>query len=617
MSGNSLLFDQPCVHIDVDFWKWLKVEKLDKQMLSMEPLKISGYCTKGRVCVGVQSSHDLAVSQEAPENTLKYDGLILNVNTLEDFTSKSTSETRQGLLSLLHDEVRNANHWSETFKILIISFAELKSYKFMFNCALPILAPEIPFTVLETGSSTEITKRGSSLIEFGTNFQISESGAPSFTPSGDAASCSVIAINQTETIPWFLRNILFWMSFRVESVYVVLKGLESVKWFKVKLGHSTPSPSPGWIKFGSSFTSTVELRSFLSSEALSEDAVTLNVKLMKWRLVPELEPEQFSSKKFLVLGSGTLGCSVARCLIAWGVKDITFVDSGKVAFSNPARQNLFTHADAEAGAAKAPTAAVRLKEVVPGVAAIGVTLEIPMPGHPASMSDYDRLRQLVGENDIILLLTDSRESRWLPSVMVSAINRMNGVGVDRPWSSETDKLAVSVALGFDSFLVKLQTNNTSCYFCNDVSAPSDSTSFRSLDLQCTVTRPGIAMAASAIAVEVMAALYTSSSARRQRTGGTEFGLNEGQASLGAVPDQVRGFFGGFSLAPAVTEPFERCICCSTAVIDEYVARGKEFVVEVSNDSSVLEALSTLKEMKDGFEDRGFEDVINFSEEDEY
>lgn len=50
-----------------------------------------------------------------------------------------------------------------------------------------------------------------------------------------------------------------------------------------------------------------------------------------------------------------------------------------------------------------------------------------MPGHPIPPSagqqtrvDLEKLEQLIDEHDVVYLLMDSRESRWLPTVIGAA-----------------------------------------------------------------------------------------------------------------------------------------------------------------------------------------------------
>ena len=84
--------------------------------------------------------------------------------------------------------------------------------------------------------------------------------------------------------------------------------------------------------------------------------------------MPDLDLDHISGLRCLLLGAGTLGCSVARVLLGWGVQTLTFVDSSVVSPSNTVRQSLYTYEDAVARRPKALAAKDALLKIHPSLA---------------------------------------------------------------------------------------------------------------------------------------------------------------------------------------------------------------------------------------------------------
>jgi E1-like protein-activating enzyme Gsa7p/Apg7p len=243
---------------------------------------------------------------------------------------------------------------------------------------------------------------------------------------------------------------------------------------------------------------TSDLKQMFDPLSIAENAVDLNINLMKWRMAPDINVEIIKNIKFLLVGSGTLGCHVARNLLGWGARNINFLDSGKVSYSNPVRQSLYTFKDSsECNNFKSIIASQKLKEIFPMVNSEGYNLQIPLPSRAlvnstaeeSYLNTVKNLEDIISEHDVIFLLTDSRESRWYPTMIAKSMN----------------KKVITAAIGFDSFLVMRHgndENNLGCYFCNDIISPIDTSSNRTLDQQCTISRPGISSICSGFASEM-------------------------------------------------------------------------------------------------------------------
>ncbi|XP_043808495.1 ubiquitin-like modifier-activating enzyme atg7 isoform X2 [Manihot esculenta] len=654
-SGGSILQFAPFQSfVDEGFWHRLSSLKLNKLGIDDSPISITGFYAP---CSHSQVSNHLALLSESlssdeseqssiPEisrgnrNRCAVPGIIYNTNTLEAYHALDKKSLLKEEAKKIWEDIHTGKAVEDSAvlsRFLLISFADLKKWSFHYWFAFPALTFDPPVTVVDLKPASQ------------------------WFTSQEADSVSV-ACNEwrnsslTADVPFFLVCI----ASNSHATIRHLKDWEACQGdgLKVLFGFYDPCHlpnNPGWPlrNFLALICSRWNLKTVhflcyrenrgfadlglsLVGEAvitipqgraveigLAISAADLNLKLMRWRALPSLNLDKLSSTKCLLLGAGTLGCQVARMLMAWGVRKITLLDNGRVAMSNPLRQSLYTLDNClNGGDFKAMAAVKSLKQIFPAVEAEGVVMAIPMPGHPVSsqeeesmLEDCRRLHELVDSHDAVFLLTDTRESRWLPALLCANAN----------------KITITAALGFDSFLVMrhgpgpLNSTKTDdlnaepgnalsadidglaladnggkrlgCYFCNDVVAPTDSTANRTLDQQCTVTRPGVAPIASSLAAELFVdILHHPIGIFAEGEIANSTNCDSSDQPLGILPHQIRGSLHQFSQMTLVGHASNSCTACCSTVVTEYRKRGKEFLLQAINHPTYLEDLTGLTEL---------------------
>ncbi|CAK9057641.1 Ubiquitin-like modifier-activating enzyme ATG7 (ATG12-activating enzyme E1 ATG7) (Autophagy-related protein 7) (APG7-like) (mAGP7) (Ubiquitin-activating enzyme E1-like protein) [Durusdinium trenchii] len=597
---------------DVGFWQELSQRKLDLWRawtedpgdgdgLDSSNVPVTAFyeaSQASRVPAKCFLQKDAFQDTRVPVGAVKVVGELKNFNTEEEFRAfLGNADARQSCLAEAR-EIRGIHRAGQLSKstplakrLLLCSFADLKKYHYSYLLTLPALKTPKPWQrvrepIEDLGPEVlALVAKGLREKDFDGLCLLTRAADVgwSLRPMADLLNVKVeseddlilvfVDPSSEEAPAWSLQNALVLLAkhrpgrrrvlaFRglekgVTAPFAERMGRPQLRSLLFRYALDAEMESSGDCRAGWSKIATVDLTRFLDSKMVAANAVDLNIKLMKWRVLPGLEPDRLKELRVLLLGAGTLGCGVARALMGWGCRHMTFVDAGKVSFSNPVRQSLFTHKDAADGRKKATAAKEAVLAILPDAKVEDVVMDIPMPGHPHQSAELLRanvvkLQELIERHDVICMLTDSRESRWLPSLLVAAAQDR---GKDAP-------LGLTVALGFDSFLVSRQSYQNSpaaCYFCNDVTAPSDSLAFRTLDQQCTVTRPGISGLASNCAVELLAALTQHQDGFAAASSNT---ASISESPLGGVPHQVRGYAAEYALAPTETEPFGRCICCS-------------------------------------------------------
>ncbi|VDM16176.1 unnamed protein product [Hydatigera taeniaeformis] len=655
--------------VDTAFWHVLSKKKLEDYRLLEGPFPMSGELTNGtplgtapRISIDHASLDD--VKSTGRGNLFRVNGYLFILNTIDKFREMDKQAHIDKLgrkhiceeaVNAQHDFLRNPN---QLLAFSLLTYCDLKHHKFYYWFSFPAaVQAKKPKLVSKTPIMTEFSKvqlanlrvkydewrkrSNDAFFCINSTFDGIEIDSLEFLKIEDKTNyIGFCDPSSHEDFPgWGLRNLLFALSTIINESKIVTvvcfrdryanqeRIISNSLVLRISIEPESVSKSVnfvGWEKWkGKLQPRLVNLSSTMDPVKLADSAVDLNLKLMLWRELLKIDLNTLHKTRCLILGCGTLGCNVARELLAWGFRSITFVDNSTVSYSNPVRQTLFTFEDAKSGAEKALAAAEAVKRILPTVDVRSYNLTVPMPGHPVSNASAgsdaskqvsivreacQKLDELVQNHDVIFLLLDTREARWLPTML----------------STYHNKIAITAALGFDSYLVLrhgvprdhgispssyqapsgddrikgIDGSCLGCYFCSDVVGPANSTRDRTLDQQCTVSRPGASMIASSLAVELCVGLlqHPDGAFARAETRKDNESTVPQSLTFSFLPHHIRGFLSQFTEIVPCTTAFSRCSACSQPVLDAYAKEGFEFLLRVFDDAAYLEEVAGLKEL---------------------
>lgn len=149
--------------------------------------------------------------------------------------------------------------------------------------------------------------------------------APLDRISGEWAAIDAASGTIEGVLSWPARIVVFWLYLqRVQEPRITVLRQGSAQIYALSLGGgeddqglTAPNQLTGWEKdlTGQLAPITVDLAPLMDPKRLAAEAADLNLRLIKWRLSPQLDLQVFRSSRALLFGAGTLGCNVARLLL--------------------------------------------------------------------------------------------------------------------------------------------------------------------------------------------------------------------------------------------------------------------------------------------------------------
>ncbi|KAJ3196423.1 Autophagy protein 7, partial [Irineochytrium annulatum] len=345
-----LQFEPFASAVDATFWHVLGTKKVDAFRLDDSEKQLHAYYVAGggssrtanapplpsRLCLGAN-----AFDGDNPPFTFLCNGLIKNTNTIEEFKSLDKQAILSAAAARIWDAIVDGSATKDPSLLTrfhLITFADLKKFKFYYWFAFPALLPKDVFKALPEQEPKPIAEAwnaddmNSLAVEYA-KFRDAEAAtqAPFFlikraeAPGSvkvaklsdwDAFWAGVDAGKRTvgfadpsslRTNPgWPLRNFLVYLrkALGVKSVTVVC--------YREVAGKGDISPSivlgvdlageeldsvpkaVGWEKnpAGKLGPRLADLAPLMDPKRLADTAVDLNLKLMRWRILPDLQLEK-------------------------------------------------------------------------------------------------------------------------------------------------------------------------------------------------------------------------------------------------------------------------------------------------------------------------------------